>query len=82
MTDWHWDFQQNFTLQLQGSKRWKFRTSSIPFDPLRGATPHYNTDKNVEEQQMKINQLADPQFNWKNKPNGDESDIEEVRNNM
>jgi hypothetical protein len=40
VTDWHFDFQENFTVQLSGSKRWLLARSPIAH-PLRGHTPHY-----------------------------------------
>ena len=63
---WHFDFQENFTLQLQGSKTWHLRRSSVAH-PLRGATPHYaNTE--MEEQQCKVHALTDPNFAWADRP--------------
>jgi hypothetical protein len=29
VTRWHWDFQQNFTLQLSGSKTWRMRRGPV-----------------------------------------------------
>jgi len=40
--DWHFDFMENFTFQLRGSKTWKMRKGDIPH-PIRGCTPHYKT---------------------------------------
>ena len=48
-TDWHFDFQENFTVQLEGVKRWKFVEGTVK-DPLRGATPHYKAEGAVEGQ--------------------------------
>lgn len=64
VTDFHTDFQENFTFQLSGSKRWIFRSSSAT-NPIRGCTPHFNLeDKNrdVAEQQLKVLRLGDPSF--------------------
>eukprot|EP01117_Protostelium_nocturnum_P013424 TRINITY_DN5004_c0_g1_i1.p1 TRINITY_DN5004_c0_g1~~TRINITY_DN5004_c0_g1_i1.p1 ORF type:complete len:611 (-),score=215.35 TRINITY_DN5004_c0_g1_i1:63-1895(-) len=60
VTDWHFDFMENFTFQLKGKKTWKMRKSTINH-PLRGATSHY---KNVDtsEQQLKVHHLKDPNF--------------------
>lgn len=60
VTDWHFDFMENFTFQLKGTKVWKFKRSTIAH-PIRGSTSHY---RNVDttEQQNKIHQLQDPQF--------------------
>lgn len=67
VTDWHFDFMENFTLQLRGTKRWLIRRSTIAH-PLRGATPHY-ADKSVEEQQQKIHSLSgDAGFSWSSRP--------------
>ncbi len=35
LTDWHFDFQENFTIQLSGTKRWKVMRSGITH-PIRG----------------------------------------------
>jgi hypothetical protein len=40
VTDWHFDFQENFTVQLSGAKRWLLGRSPVAH-PLRGHTPHY-----------------------------------------
>lgn len=63
-TDFHTDFQENFTMQLSGSKRWIFRTSTATH-PLRGCTPHFKlTGKNLDvaEQQVKVLRLGNPSF--------------------
>lgn len=61
VTSWHFDFQHNFTFQLQGVKKWYFKRDPKLFEPLRGATPHYVTTSNYEEQ-MKVNRMLDPDF--------------------
>lgn len=38
--DFHTDFQENFTIQLSGTKKWIFRESTA-VAPLRGCTPHF-----------------------------------------
>jgi len=38
VTDWHFDFMENFTLQLSGVKRWRLRRSGVAH-PVRGCTP-------------------------------------------
>jgi hypothetical protein len=43
----HFDFQENFTVQLQGSKTWKLARSGIT-SPLRGYSPHYSKVKSLE----------------------------------
>jgi hypothetical protein len=47
-TDFHTDFQENFTFQLKGSKRWHLR-AFMPA-PLLGFTPHYENTGNLETQ--------------------------------
>ena len=64
LTDFHVDFQENFTIQLTGKKKWTFCNSSI-LSPIRGCTPHYNgngQDKSVAEQQLKVLKLGNPDF--------------------
>jgi hypothetical protein len=59
-TDWHFDFQENFTLQLSGVKEWKLQKSIVKH-PLRGCTPHYRSPEAVEPQ-IKAARLAAPNF--------------------
>lgn len=61
-TDWHYDFQENFTLQLSGSKRWTLQSSTIKY-PLRGCTPHYASPDTVESQ-LKAAHLSHPSFQF------------------
>ena len=64
LTDFHVDFQENFTIQLTGKKRWTFCNSSI-VAPIRGCTPHYSgvgQDKSVAEQQLKVLKLGNTDF--------------------
>ena len=66
-TDFHLDFQENFTIQLKGTKKWTFRNSSA-VEPLRGCTPHFEvkqpngTYSDVSELQLKVLRLGDPMF--------------------
>lgn len=63
-TDFHTDFQENFTIQLSGVKKWIFGTSTATH-PTRGCTPHFNTDethRDVVEQQLKVLKLGDNKF--------------------
>ena len=39
-TNWHWDFQENFTIQLRGAKRWTFKKGPVPH-PHRAAATHF-----------------------------------------
>ncbi|KAF4657150.1 hypothetical protein FOL47_008573 [Perkinsus chesapeaki] len=63
-TDWHTDFQTNFTIQLSGRKRWTLKkaelssSSSITY-PIRGRSPHFSTSSN-HEQQLKAGRMQDP----------------------
>lgn len=56
-TDWHFDFQQNFTLQLKGKKTW-YLARGTGTSPLRGQTPHYKEPASVIEMQAKIHKYC------------------------
>lgn len=60
VTDWHYDFQDNYTIQLSGVKRWTLQQGTI-VDPLRGCTPHYDSPGAVESQ-LKAAYLFDRKF--------------------
>ena len=60
ITDWHYDFQENFTLQLSGVKRWTLRKGTVTH-PLRACTPHYKAPE-VVENQLKAARLSAPEF--------------------
>jgi hypothetical protein len=77
-TDWHYDFQENFTLQLSGSKRWSLQKGVVQY-PLRGCTPHYAAPEAVESQ-MKAAHLSNPTFQFGNPKVGvnSEGSVEEV----
>lgn len=62
ITDWHYDFQENFTLQLTGVKKWTLQQGSVRH-PLRGCTPHYKAP-DVLESQVKAAHLADEKFQF------------------
>ena len=50
VTEWHYDFQENFTLQLSGRKKWTLQHST-PYHVLsRAVTPHYQAESVVEGQ--------------------------------
>ena len=49
-TGWHYDFQENFTLQLSGVKRWTVQKGTVRAPVARGCTPHYNAPEAVESQ--------------------------------
>ena len=58
-TGWHTDFQENFTIQLSGVKRWTLRRGRVKH-PLRGTTPHFVRDVGVVEDQLKASRLSCP----------------------
>jgi hypothetical protein len=62
VTDWHYDFQENFTMQLSGTKRWTMQKGTVKH-PVRGCTPHYASPGTVEPQ-LKAARLADPNFEF------------------
>ena len=65
VTDWHVDFQENFTLQLSGRKKWRLSMEPTPGQklqhPLRGCTPHYQAP-DVVEGQIKAGRLANEEY--------------------
>ena len=62
VTNWHFDFQENFTIQLSGTKRWTIQAGTIQ-DPVRGCTPHY-ASKEAVEAQLKAAHLFDRKFRF------------------
>lgn len=53
-TPTHTDFQQNFTFQLLGSKKWRLKQGDIK-NPLRAKSPHFsNTPVEVIENQLLV----------------------------
>lgn len=62
-TAFHTDFQENFTIQLEGCKKWSFRKSSLT-SPLRGCAPHFNATNldDVIEQQLKVHKCTNKHF--------------------
>ena len=62
ITNWHYDFQENFTIQLSGIKRWTIQQGMIR-DPIRGCTPHYASPEAVESQ-LKAAHLFDRKFQF------------------
>eukprot|EP00985_Skeletonema_marinoi_P028537 scaffold25188_cov136-Skeletonema_marinoi.AAC.5 len=57
LTGWHTDFQENFTIQLSGVKKWTLRRGRVRH-PLRGTTPHYAREGSVIENQLKVARLS------------------------
>jgi hypothetical protein len=62
VTNWHFDFQENFTIQLSGIKRWTLQQGTLK-DPIRGCTPHYASPESVESQ-LKVAHLCDRKFRF------------------
>ena len=57
LTGWHTDFQENFTIQLSGVKKWTLRRGRVSH-PLRATTPHYAREGSVIENQLKVARLS------------------------
>lgn len=59
VTGWHYDFQENFTVQISGMKRWTLHPGMVKH-PLRGCTPHYDivSTDSVMESQVVASRLA------------------------
>ena len=59
VTDWHFDFMENFTLQLSGRKTWRVKPSQVAV-PVRGCTPQWGRSsllvRSAGEQQAKLHQ--------------------------
>ena len=57
VTHWHFDYMENFTLQLRGTKRWRLKRSSVGV-PVRGCTPQWGAAsaavRTAAEQQAKL----------------------------
>ena len=81
-TNWHTgtDFQENFTLRLCVSKRWRLKQGTVRH-PSRGCTPHYYIP-DIVESQVKVARLERPnfQFGWPDDENLNNSvgDIKEI----
>jgi len=76
VTGWHTDFQHNFSIQLRGSKVWRFKCGPVLHN-LRALTPHY-TSRAAYEQQMKLHLLSDPSSPEFRPPEAFFEDAEEV----
>jgi hypothetical protein len=61
-TNWHYDFQENYTIQLSGVKQWTLQECTVT-NPLRACTPHYHSPESVEPQ-LKAARLSDPRFEF------------------
>jgi hypothetical protein len=58
-TGWHTDFQENFTVQLSGRKRWRLQRGTVAH-VVRGITPHYAVSS--VEGQVKAGRLDQEDF--------------------
>ena len=58
-TGWHFDFMDNFTVQLRGKKTWMFGGVDTQY-PVRGFTPHYK-DRSTDELQYKVHSACQEQ---------------------
>jgi len=76
VTGWHTDFQHNFTLQLRGSKTWRFKRGPVEHN-IRALTPHYRSRSNYE-QQMKLHLTSNPSSVDFRPPDSFFEDAEEV----
>eukprot|EP00484_Ammonia_sp_Unknown_P016843 CAMPEP_0197042276 /NCGR_PEP_ID=MMETSP1384-20130603/18674_1 /TAXON_ID=29189 /ORGANISM="Ammonia sp." /LENGTH=302 /DNA_ID=CAMNT_0042473351 /DNA_START=10 /DNA_END=914 /DNA_ORIENTATION=- len=90
LTDWHTDFQHNFTIQLFGQKRWYLLPISAENSSFsnvyRGNTPHYNnqqdSDLNAKECQFKLHRSECAAFDyheWKKFTADDEKYRDEIK---
>jgi quercetin dioxygenase-like cupin family protein len=66
-TGWHFDFMENFTLQISGKKKWTLRMGDT-HSVLRGATPHYKTTPDVQEMQVRVGRLSERHFSFSPNP--------------
>jgi Cupin superfamily protein len=66
VTGWHYDFQENFTLQVSGIKQWTIQKGLVSH-PIRGCTPHYNAPGTVESQLLAA-RLSNPNFSFTSEP--------------
>lgn len=66
VTGWHYDFQENFTLQVSGVKKWTVQKGTVKH-PIRACTPHYNSPGTVESQLLAA-RLANRQFLYTSAP--------------
>mmetsp|Transcript_11405 Transcript_11405/g.16893 ORF Transcript_11405/g.16893 Transcript_11405/m.16893 type:complete len:257 (+) Transcript_11405:420-1190(+) len=67
ITQTHFDFQHNFTIQLAGKKRWRIKASKETIYPLVGATPHFVNNSNADHQ-LKLNKLTNNHFERRDAP--------------
>mmetsp|Transcript_19354 Transcript_19354/g.38840 ORF Transcript_19354/g.38840 Transcript_19354/m.38840 type:complete len:692 (+) Transcript_19354:62-2137(+) len=76
-TGWHTDFQENFTIQLSGIKKWTLRRGNIRH-PIRATTPHYCREASVVENQLKVARMSRKNYGFEYDDNntlGEEKEI-------
>lgn len=56
VTPWHWDAQENFTVQLTGTKRWSVRAADIPH-VLTNLHPS-SSNQNGKREDMKVHRTC------------------------
>ncbi|GMI14155.1 hypothetical protein TrLO_g5415 [Triparma laevis f. longispina] len=61
VTNWHYDFQHNFTIQVSGSKKWELGMGEE--NVLLGCTPHF-LEESVVEGQVLNGRLSSPDFEF------------------
>lgn len=77
VTNFHVDFQENFTFQLSGVKKWRLKQGTVKY-PLRGCTPHYAESPDAIEGQLKAARLSNPDFTYESPPSNSFGKEEEV----
>lgn len=53
VTEWHQDFQENFTIQLKGAKRWYLLPAEVK-EPVRGIAPHFGINEETMANELKF----------------------------
>jgi hypothetical protein len=77
ITNFHTDFQENFTFQLSGVRKWRLKHGTVRY-PLRGCTPHYAESPDAIEGQLKAARLCNPDFTFESPPSNSFGREEEV----
>lgn len=77
-TPTHTDFQHNFTIQLVGSKLWRFKRGDLA-NPLAAKSTHFaNTPDNAKEHQLLLSSVCMGTSNLQPPSNSEETGWEEV----
>lgn len=77
ITNFHTDFQENFTFQLSGVRKWRLKQGTVRY-PIRGCTPHYAESPDAIEGQLKAARLCNPDFTFESPPTNSFGREEEV----